>query len=1111
MTKTKSRGVSVVLAVALLLSGVACGLYAQAVRGSLLGTVTDATGGVVPGAKVTITEINTGISRGMETNASGNYSFPALEPGRYRVTVEQAGFRTAIREGVDVLLNTTVRADLVLQPGAISEQVTVTAEVPMLQTDRADTGRKLEAVQLVNMPLGFNRNFQGLLNLVPGTTRAFRPHSEFFNSQDSLSTQVNGNSRLANNLQFEGVDNNQRTGLLQVLIPPIEALETVDVSTGNYEAELGRAGGAVTNIILRSGTNELHGSLYEFHKDSAMGARETFLAGKPVTTYNYYGGTLGGPIRKDRTFFFGDLLQVKDRRGDGYNATVPLTAVRNGDFSSLLDRAVIYDPATGNRDTGAGRTPLPDNRIPAGRVSPIASKILAQGVPTPNLGENLTNNFTGATTRVKDTTSFDLKVDNQQEKNRFSVRYSYQKNTIIDPPRFSEMGGIGKDYSATGKNRTQSAALSYTRFFSPTLIAEARAGVSRYSNRAENTDIDKKTAEAMGIKGVNLDRWSGGMTTMNISGYSNPFIGFSNSLPWNRAETNFNFVNNWTKVTRNHTIKFGADIRRLRDELLQTQDAGGPRGIFNFRSQQTSIAGGKTLDQVNALASFLLDVPQDFQRDLAVMFPAYRATMLFTYVQDKWQVSPKLTLDIGLRHEFMPPATPRLKAGFANYNPDNNTLELAGVGSVPMNMGRKTYYANFAPRFGLAYRADSKTVIRTGFGISWIPYPDNKYAWDNFPVKQNNRYTSTTAYGQALTSPGVYGSLSTGFPAMQTAVIPDSGIIAPAPLAQGYVTVPLDYHEGYVESWNFALQRTLPKNFTLETAYVGNHTVRGSVGYALNAARIFNVGVAGQPLYRKYGKTAAVTIRQAGYSNNYNSLQVKLDRRFSNGLLMTTAYTWGKALGYASESGGLTYYIDERRNYARLNFDRTQTFVQSYVYELPFGQGKRWLQSGLGRWVLGDWQLNGMLTLMTGSPLNFGTTTSINTPGNGNSPDITGPTTILHGIAGPGGSALWFDTSVFVRPLDADGRTPHFGSVGLYTMSGPSLRNVDLSLFRKFSLTERCKAEFRMESFNFTNTPIFSNPSVNQGSADFGRVTGTVSGNNGGGPRVIQLGLKLNF
>ncbi|MBM3746851.1 MAG: carboxypeptidase regulatory-like domain-containing protein, partial [Acidobacteria bacterium] len=495
MNKTQSFGVSVVLAAALLLSGLPGGLYAQAVRGSLLGTITDASGGVVPGAKVTITEVNTGISRGMETNASGNYSFPALDPGRYRVTVEQPGFRTAVREGVDVLLNTTVRADLVLQPGAISEQVTVTAEVPMLQTDRADTGRKLEAVQLVNMPLGFNRNFQALLNLVPGTTRAFRPHSEFFNPQDSLSTQVNGNSRLANNLQFEGVDNNQRTGLLQVLIPPIEALETVDVSTGNYEAELGRAGGAVTNIILRSGTNELHGSVYHFHKDSALGARETFLARKPVTTYNYYGGTLGGPIRKDRTFFFGDFLQVKDRRGDGYNATVPLTAVRNGDFSSLVDRGVIYDPATGNRDTGAGRTPFPDNRVPGGRVSPIASKILARGVPTPNLGENLTNNFTGATTRVKDTSSFDLKFDHQQEKNRFSARYSYQKNMIIDPPRFSEMGGTGKDFAATGTNRTQSAALSYTRFFSPTLIAEARAGVSRYSNRAENYDIDKKTSE----------------------------------------------------------------------------------------------------------------------------------------------------------------------------------------------------------------------------------------------------------------------------------------------------------------------------------------------------------------------------------------------------------------------------------------------------------------------------------------------------------------------------------------------------------------------------------------------------------------------------------------
>lgn len=1100
------------------LSGLAWG---QAVTGSLLGTITDSSGASVPGAKIAITEINTGISRTSQTNDSGNYVFPALEPGTFRVSVEKAGFRTAVKEGVSVLVNTSIRADLTLQPGAVNETVTVTAEVPILQTDRADTGRKIEAVQLANMPLGYSRSFQSLLNLVPGATRSWQPHSEFFNSQGALSTQVNGVSRLGNNLQFEGVDNNHRTGLLSVLIPPIEALQTVDVSTSNYEAELGRAGGAVTNIILKSGTNDLHGAAYWFHSNSEFYARETFLSSKPVTTYNYYGFNVGGPIIKNRTFFFGDFLQIKDRRGDGYIISVPQSALRTGDFSSLASRATIYDPATGNLDTGVGRQPFAGNIIPDSRISAISKKILTY-VPQPNLGTGITNNYSSATTRKKDSNSFDVKVDHQQtDKDRFSIRYSLQRPVVTDPGRFGVYGGGGKGFAATGVNRTQSAAINYTRIFSATLFAEARIGVGRYSNVAENLDAGTNASEAVGIKGVNLDRWSSGISSMNISGYASPLVGYSGSLPWNRAETNFDYVSNWTKLLRNHTIKFGADVRRLRDELLQTQDAGGPRGEFQYRNQQTSTPGGAVLDQANSLASFLLDIPQTMRRDLAIMFPAYRSTMLFTYIQDKWQVTPKLTVDLGLRHDFYPPATPRLAGGFVNYDPSNNTLVVAGYGGNPMNLGRKTYYTNFAPRLGIAYRFDSKTVLRAGFGISWIPFPDNKYAWDNYPVKQSNSYTSLSSYGQAQTSAGVYGAMSTGFPSPQAAVIPSDGIIQAntAQLLSANINsmVVLDYREGYIEAWNFALQRQLPKNFTIEAAYVGNHTVRAPLAYNINAATRFNSGAAGRPLYQQYGKNADVLMRYAGVSNNYNSLQMKIDRRFSGGFLLTTAYTFSKAMGYSAETGGLWNYIQQDRSYARLDFDRTHNFVQSYVYELPFGKDKRFLQSGIGRWVLGDWQVNGIFTLMTGRPITFGTTVSANTPGSSITPDQLGEINITHAVAGPSGTATWFDTSVFRQPLDADGKTPHFGNMGRNSFTSPGLGNLDLSLFRKFQITERLKGEFRAESTNVTNTPAFGTPNVTLGSADFGKITGTMSGlvanqsYGGTGPRAIQLGLKIIF
>ncbi len=1095
--------------------------FSQAVNATLVGTVTDSSGGVIMGARVTATEANTGITRSINSNESGNYTFPNLSPGTYTVSAELAGFKKVTRPGVDVLVDSTTRIDLELQPGQVTETLEVNAEATLLQTDRADTGRKIEQVQLANLPMGYSRNFQSMLNLVPGTTRAFEPHSEFFNSQGALTTQVNGVAREGNNVQFEGVDNNQRTGLLTVLIPPLEALQTVDVSTSNYEAELGRAGGAVTNIILKSGTNNLHGAVYWFHSDSALGARETFQPTKPVTTYNYYGFNVGGPIRKNKTFFFGDFLEIKDRRGDGYIITTPGAAFRAGDFSSQIGRAVIYDPGTGNLDTGVGRTPFANNQIPDSRISPIAKRILAF-VPLPNLGSGLTNNYAGQTTRKKDADSFDVKVDHEQSmKDRFSVRYSFQRPVVTDPGRFGIYGGGGKGFAATGVNRTQSTAVNYTRLFSPTFIMEARVGLSRYSNIATNLDSGTNAAAAIGIKGANLDNWTSGLTTMSVGGYADPLVGYSASLPWNRAETNFDYVFNFTKVHSNHTIKWGVDLRRIREELLQTQDAGGPRGEYQFRNNQTSIPGAAVLDQVNSLASLLVDTPSLFRRDLSVQFPTNRLWNFFSYVQDKWQVSQKLTLDLGVRHDFYPPGTPRLKGGWSNFDPATNTFEVAGYGATPMNLGRKTFYTNFAPRIGFAYRFNSETVFRGGFGMSWIPFPDNKLAWDNYPVKQSNSYAALGTFGQAQTAPGVYGSMATGFPAPLIVSIPQSGLIVgntPGLLAQNInSSIPLNYREGYIESWNIALQRQLPANFTFEAAYVGNHTVRAPVAYNVNAGMVLNGGAAGRPLYAAFGKNADVLLRYAGYSNAYDSLQVKVDRRFSGGVMMTLGYTYGKAMGYSSEDGGLWNYIQPGRSYSRLDFDRTHTIVSSFLYQLPFGKDKRWLQSGPARWILGDWQVNGVLTLMTGTPMTFGTTVSANAAGSTLTPDMVGQFNVLHNVAGTSGTAFWFDTSQFQQPLNADGKTPHWGNMGHNNVSGPGLGDLDLSLFRHFQISERIKGELRAESTNFTNTPAFANPNTTVGNVNFGRITGTLAGlianqgTGGTGPRSIQLGLRLTF
>src|SRR5262249_34843776 len=349
------------LSIALLFGAMLVGLPApavgQSVNATLVGTVTDTTGAAMAAAKVEIKEVNTGITRTAETNESGNYVFTDLEPGRYQVSAGKTGFKRVVHDAVDVLVNTTVRVDVKLEPGTITETVEVRAETPILQTDSVDTGRKIETRQVEELPLTFNRNFQSLLNLVPGATRGHREHSAFFNAQESLRTEVNGQSGLANNLQFEGLNDNERTGLLSIYLPPIEAIQTVDVTTSSYDAELGRANGAVTNVILKSGTNEFHGAAYEINRISTLAA-VPFFQNKAVTpkvpsVYNYYGANIGGPIWKNKTFFFGDFLRINDHQGQFNQATVPPAAFRNGDFTGTSVK--IYDPATGNA-TGQGRT-----------------------------------------------------------------------------------------------------------------------------------------------------------------------------------------------------------------------------------------------------------------------------------------------------------------------------------------------------------------------------------------------------------------------------------------------------------------------------------------------------------------------------------------------------------------------------------------------------------------------------------------------------------------------------------------------------------------------------------------------------------------------------------
>jgi hypothetical protein len=1128
---------SIVVVLGTLLFGHSTPVRGQAVNATLLGTVTDSSGAAVANVKVTITETNTGITRFSQTNDSGNYVFPDLPPGTYTVTSEQPGFKRESRAGIDLIVNSTERVDLVLQPGNMSETITVEAETPILQTERADTGRKLETVLTENIPLGTNRNFQNLLNIVPGTTRATFQHSQFFNASSSLQTEVNGQLREGNNYQIEGIDDNERTGLLQILVPPLEAIQTVDVSTSNYDAELGRASGAVINVILKSGTNNYHGAAYEFVRNSYFNARNYFDPSVGHLAYNYFGGNIGGPIKKNKLFFFADYLMVKDHEANTNLVTIPTMALRSGNLSAST--TPIYNPFSGNPDgtgrqqfvasstpgtaTVPGRNGMVDafnpactnaagcpNIIPLALIDPISAKLLAF-LPPPTAAGN-TNNYFALLAFHKDTDFVDAKVDaNITDKDRLSARFSYQRPSVLQAPIFGIAGGPAQgNFEGSGLQNTYSSGLNYNRFFSNTLVAEFRVGVAWYHNEAHNTDFGTNTSDTLGIPGVNLDKTiTSGIVGITINGgFSNPMIGFSASLPWIRSETNIDFANTWTKILGNHTVKFGVDLRRVRDALLQEQTFS-PRGLYTFNDGQTALntgAGASKTSFTNDFASFLLDVPGQAGRDLATFFPNYRATQFFAFVQDKWLVTPKLSADIGVRWEFYPAATPAAKGGFSNYDPTNNTLVVSGIGGNPNDLGIATHYKYFAPRLGLAYRLKESTVFRAGFGISYTPFPDNSYAY-NFPVRANNAFNPAVAsFGPAVLPNGQTATFENGFPAPILPVVPSNGIITNPAVAVNYFVVNQNFKNPYVESWNAAIQHSLPWRFVLDVGYVGNHSVDTVVNYNLNAATVVGLGNKGLPEFNSFGRTASTNLLFAGYSSSYNALQMKFDRRFTGGLATTTAYTFGKGMGFQQDDdGGLTFYINQRRNYARNDFDRTHTFVQSVVYDLPFGNGRRWVSSGVGAAILGGWRVSSFLTIMSGLPLFFtANSTSLLAPNNTQTPNLVAPVQILHGI---GVANPWFTSSSFAAPA-AD----TFGNVGRNYLSGPDFFNLDAALSKSIRFTERFSLDLRLEAFGVTNTPQFFFASnggtaagTTLGSSSFGDITSATGG------RTLQLGAKFNF
>jgi hypothetical protein len=1141
---------------------------AQAVSGTILGTVTDTTGAVVSDAKVTLVLLGQSVEHTTVSNVNGDFTQPNLPSGVYSVTVVAQGFKTETRVNVPLATNSTVRVDVALQPGSASETVEVTTAPPQLQTDRADIATTIAQSTISSLPLASGNSFQSLLNLVPGMAPVTFNNSQFYNANNDLSTNANGQSSYVNLYQIEGIDDDQRTGIHIILVPPAAAIENVDITTNNFEAEFGRAVGTVVNVTLKSGSNAFHGSVFQNMENNGVNARNYFATGpNGRMVYNYTGASIGGPVLKNKLFFFGDFLRTSDHETSTSTTNIPVYKKSNGNIDLSGYSGQVYDPNTGDTanclggasnpsQCGTGRTAFTGNLIPTTNsgINKIGLKVLqsldslARDSATNQASASYiagatNNNFSRNLPFSKDAISYDVKIDyTMSARDHISGRFSHQTTTTYQAPLFGSFWGgpTGQGFEATGTAAAYSTGVNYSHVFSPALFTEVRLGVAHLRNSATQTDYGSNDAATLGIpgngpNGTNKTATTSGQIAIqmynfvgNGSNTNYPLIGYSPSLPWLRAESNIDFANNWTMIRGNHTLKAGADIRRVRDDLLQG-DNNAAAGTFYFKENQTSAPSatsfnGSVTGQANDIASLLFNTPYRVGQDTNSTFPAYRQTWLFFFVSDKWQFKNRLTIDLGLRYELYPPATPRKAGGFVSYDPNTNQLKVAGEYGNPSNIGMQTSYRNFAPRLGFSYRVSQNMVIRTGFGVSYVPFVDNRYAY-NYPIKTSTYYNNTPTYGPALDPAGGVVNFTTGIPATPTADFNSSGLLtesaANGTIGLANLYIPLDFKNAYVSSWNLVLEQVLPKDMTLQIAYVANHGTRIDLAQNINQPSIYGQSDSYDPLNISFGKTAAVTQYFVGASSNYESLQAQLTRRFSHGLAFMSAFTWGKAQGYqtgAQDSGLMFFSGNWRRNYNVLDFDRKKNFEQTVTYELPFGKGHRYMASGIGSYVLGGWKTSAVISAVSGLP--FTISTSSATPGTTQTVNMTGSFNVTHKV-NSAGNVTWFDPSAFSAPAACAAYSASnpvactVGNTQRNQFRGPGYLSDNLSIFKRFQLYNESNLELRFDAFNATNTPGFGLPTATLGS-NLGKITSTLGSGSGnvnsvGGPRVLQASVKISF
>jgi hypothetical protein len=1132
---------------------------AQVLYGSLTGTVTDPSAAVVPGAQVEALNVATNAAKQVATNQAGVYLFSQLLPGTYRVTISASGFAKVVTENVFINVNSMRRLNAALQLAKTAETITVTSAAETLQTDRADVSTTLKENQIVNLPLSSSagRSYQSLYRIIPGFGVPTERNSGAGNPQRSMTSNVNGLSSQGNSTRIDGALNSYIWLPANVAyVPPADSIQEVSVVTNAYDAEQGTAGGAAINVITKSGTNAFHGQAYEFHNSNALRALNRFNPvgyRKPKDILNQFGANFGGPAIKNKLFFFTDWESTKRRQFAQRTLTVPnpasifdsagnvsfLAAIPAGtDCNVTRVAGCIYDPNTGNAN-GSGRIAFPNNTIPANRIDP-ASKIMLSRIRTSdflnNTGVTATNNYQATHPAQFNRDNFDYKVNyTPNERSMIFVRYSLSRSIIVDEPALGDAGGDSTAGGQPGKahSRVQSVGVGGSYTISNRMLADINFGFTRQRLGAQGQDIDLGPfgLEVLKIPGTNgTDEMQMGIPAFQISSWAN--MGNPNTgSPFLFRDNSYVINSNLSWMRGTHELRFGVEHTRAGQNHFQPQ--GGAfqtaRGTFTFTGNATSSGdtGAASANQYNSLAQFLLGIATRSGKAIQFVNPnSLRYRSWSWYARDRWQATPKLTLNFGLRWEFYPMATAD-HGGARVFNPADGNVYIGGNGSVPLDEGVDVGHGLFLPRFGIAYRLGSKTVIRGGYGMS----ADNnnfRFLRNTYPNTVNTDNQPSGFVPAAFLTAGKtlapYPGLTVGIP---TATYPDisSGII-PLPNGVGTTTLDMSFLRGHIHSFNLTLQHEI-KGFVAEAAYVGTRGRDLLTNRNINAAPAGG-GSAGRALNAALGKSWS-DINSLGFLQNsyYDSLQAKLTRRFAGNSMISAVYTFSKAINWEDDeelNSLLWPYKDyQSRNKARAGYDRPHNFALYGVYEFPFGAGKRWAQNGIGRAIAGGWQINWMLTRVSGSLLNItGGGTSLNAPGNTQTADLIAPIKYLGGIGPVSGapacpatdlSCHYFDPTSFAAVPTGQVR---FGTSGRNILRGPGFFNLDLSIFRDFKITEAVKLQFRAEGFSITNTPHFSNPGTTVTTAStFGVITSTFNPAGqmpgSGGERWFWFAMKVIF